>query len=47
MTEYTAYLGIDFKNTFGTLSENGFDEADKLFFGKIAEYRLGFERNAF
>lgn len=31
LTEYSAYLGIDCKSTFGTLSENGLNEADKLF----------------
>ena len=40
LTEYTAYLGIDFKNTFGTLSENGFDEADKLFSAKLQNIGL-------
>ena len=34
LTEYTAYLGVDYKNTFGTLPENGFDAADKLFSAK-------------
>ena len=38
LNEYTAYLGIDYKNTFGTLSEKGFDEADKLFSAKSENF---------
>lgn len=31
LTEYSAYLGIDYKNTFAALTQEGFDEADRLF----------------
>ncbi|MCI5970749.1 MAG: S-layer homology domain-containing protein [Oscillospiraceae bacterium] len=34
LTEYCAYWSIDYKNTFGTLSDKGFDEAGKLFAAK-------------